>query len=1494
MIRLLRRGSATDSQTRNAYLGWSHSIRDLFLQFLRPSDYSKKHDGLNSTVSQEVIMDGGGNCGEPHFASEEAPSKLLTAATGVGVEIYPEVAEPRIVSGFAMDSVEESERLLTEDAESIKPNEAVDLERLPTEDVETIKPVEVEESERLLTEDAETIKPNEAGELERSLTEDVKIIKPVEVEEPEQVLLSVEPSSRLITAEIDPEIFEVFMEEANEVLEVIQTQYPKWRTNISDDKTLETVRRSFHTLKGSGRIADAHVISEVSWALENLLNRIVDRSVPPDAQVLGYLDEAVAAMPLLIQAQTEGVAPDLNVNNLEKRAFELAEMVSREPSDEAEGALENVDSLFSDSKSGPQINLAEDLFEIFRTEMLTHLAVVCDFLRGCDGCQVSDDLMRAVHTLQGSSHVAQVEPMAILAGEMEVFCNHLHQLSQSFDDHSLKLMRVFHDTMQQMLDAINQPGATVPDLQSLVKKIRDADQILSDEISKLQVPTKSELRSESESKQETINVFMEEAAQLLEQIDKDLEVWEESADAATSLQRDFRTLKWGARLVGLVSVRDLADGLESFFGALEGAGEVDQDTQGKVGNLTKQIEDALDLLHLNGTLPDLGVQVDEVNQLTEGMVQLQSESIDQGQSRHRESKEQEPTSYLRTHSPPIGSEPHSRHFGEASKLSDTAPELNPEILEIFLEEADDLADQLERDFSHWEQDLSVLDRVDGLMRSLHTLKGGFRIVGLFDLGDLSHAMESLLGSLSSSQVVAEGSLIPVMRQGIDGLVSNIDQLRYSGTVSEVASITSVIEAAMGDVVVEESPEEAGWPDTETTHSLSQSTDQSSQTELEQDSLFTKGQEWLSDVGLLGGEVPALQEDKVMPTLTGDVQESLERERPPPLQAERDQDVKGEWVRVQARLLNQLVNGAGEVSIYRDRLERQSNLMQFNLKEHSTTITRLRTQLRALEMEAESQIRSHHELEDQRYGKFDPLEMDRYSKLQQLSRSLSETVSDLSNISDALGEQTRDTDSLLLQQARITTDLQDGLLRSRMVSFSHQISRLQRVTRQTAQTQGKKVELQVQGADGEIDRTVLNRIMGPLEHMLRNAVAHGIESPEKRLEHNKPETGKVSLLLAREAREIVLTISDDGVGLNVETIRQKAVQMGLLEPDNQLDENDYYQFILQPGFTTASEVTQVVGRGVGMDAVASAIKQLGGTLEILSQRGSGSCFIIRLPFTLAVSEVLLVRVQDNVYAIPHGSAEAITQISRKDLLTCYREGSDGFGFGNHRYQVHYLGATLGLSEPVLPENTKWFPLLLVNMGEKRIALQMDQILGNDQLVVKSIGAQLSGVRWFTGGSILADGTIVLLLDLNEVIRSTVASQPALRQPPKKKALGNLVMVVDDSITVRKVTSRLLVRHSMEVITAKDGVDAITILQDHRPDVMLLDIEMPRMDGYELARHIRNTPELADIPIIMITSRVGEKHRQRAFELGVNRYIGKPYKEMELLENISAVLAEKINE
>ncbi|HEX5513254.1 MAG TPA: response regulator, partial [Gammaproteobacteria bacterium] len=529
--------------------------------------------------------------------------------------------------------------------------------------------------------------------------------------------------------------------------------------------------------------------------------------------------------------------------------------------------------------------------------------------------------------------------------------------------------------------------------------------------------------------------------------------------------------------------------------------------------------------------------------------------------------------------------------------------------------------------------------------------------------------------------------------------------------------------------------------------------------------------------------------------------------------------------------------------------------------------------------------------------FDPLELDRFSRMQELSRALSESTNDLVSIQNLLDNLTRESETLLLQQSRVNTELQDGLMRTRMVPFANLVPRMRRIVRQTCHELGKKAQLKVLGARGEMDRTVLERVTAPLEHMLRNAVAHGVEEPEVRRAAGKSEEGTITVALSREGADVVIRVSDDGGGIPLEAVRRKAIAQGLMPADAPLSDREVMQFILEAGFSTSEKVTQIAGRGVGMDVVTSEIKQLGGALEIESSVATGTTFTIRLPFTLAINQALLCQVGEDVYAIPLTSIEGVVRMTHEELERCFANPQASYyDYAGQRYEVRGLSSLLGIGEPQLPGRGGRAPIILVQTGDHRLAIQVDTLLGNREIVVKSVGPQISMVPGIYGATILADGRVVLILDVSSLVRLHITA-PIEQEPASVVAPLDAdgrqkitVMVVDDSITMRKVATRLLERGGMAVVTAKDGVDAVARLQETIPDAMLLDIEMPRMDGYELATHMRNDERLRHVPIIMITSRTSEKHRERAFEIGVNRYLGKPYQEAELLANLQEVLEE----
>ncbi|RPD84420.1 response regulator [Luteimonas sp. 100069] len=764
--------------------------------------------------------------------------------------------------------------------------------------------------------------------------------------------------------------------------------------------------------------------------------------------------------------------------------------------------------------------------------------------------------------------------------------------------------------------------------------------------------------------------------------------------------------------------------------------------------------------------------------------------------------------------------------------------LDPELVDIFVEEGIDLLDHSDALLAQLRETPDNRDAVAGLQRDLHTLKGGARMAGLMEIGELGHAMETLLEAVAERHRTLKRGDVSLLERGFDRLHTMVTR---AGERRAIGPSQALVEAFNGTAT---------------------------------------------------GDAPAASP---APAPASAKAELAPLSAPLPLDAgieDEETALRGsqEQVRIRADLLDRLVTYAGEVAIYRARLEQQLGGFRAAMNELAQTNTRLRDQLRRLDIETEAQIVARYQREgDTSDTTFDPLELDRFSTLQQLSRALGETASDFGSLQQTLDDQTSQYETLLTQQSRVSSDLQEGLMRTRMVPFDGLVPRLRRVMRQAAQDTGKPVQLQLEGTQGELDRNVLERMVSPLEHMLRNAVAHGLESPEARRKAGKPAEGQVRIAVRREGSEVVLEVGDDGAGLDRAAIRRRAEERGLLQAGAEVADPDLDALILQPGFSTATEVSRLAGRGVGMDVVASEVRQLGGTFDIHSRAGAGTTFTLRLPQTLAVTQAAFVRIGETSFAVPIASVRGVGRISRAEATpgAIYR-------YGGEDYLLHDLGRLVG-QPPARAEGQLQMPLLLIRAGELRAAVAVDEIIGNREIVVKPVGPQVTSIPGIFGATIMGDGRVVVILDVAPLVRrygAHLAANPdaALHVPepaPAARAVP-LVMVVDDSVTMRKVTGRVLERHNFEVITAKDGIDAIERMDERVPDLMLLDIEMPRMDGYELATHMKADARLRDVSIMMITSRTGEKHRQRAFEIGVDRYLGKPYQEPELLRHVYELL------
>ena len=751
---------------------------------------------------------------------------------------------------------------------------------------------------------------------------------------------------------------------------------------------------------------------------------------------------------------------------------------------------------------------------------------------------------------------------------------------------------------------------------------------------------------------------------------------------------------------------------------------------------------------------------------------------------------------------------------------DLTDALDADLFPIFEEEAFELLPRLGGALRQWSVRPANFEARSEVLRVLHTLKGSARLAGAMRLGEMAHRLESVIEQLGS-EFLETTQLEPLLAR-FDAIQANFETMRTRPEQAMV--LPEAISAA----------------------------------------------------------------DAPVPASVNKARTVRPASALAPLR-----QIANTSVRVRSQLLDRLVNQAGEVMITRSRLASRLGQLRGSLVDLSGNLDRLRSQLRDIEVQSESQMQSRMALVKDTAQEFDPLEFDRFTRVQELTRMMAESVNDVATVQRNLQRTVEGTEDDLIAQGRQARELQRDLLRTRMVEFEGISERLYGVVRQAAKDVGKQVRLDITGGSMDIDRGVLERMAPAFEHMLRNSVAHGIEDSETRVKAGKPATGTITINLQHQSNEVSVEFNDDGAGLDLQRIRDKAVSSGVAPNAHAMTDMEVTDLIFAPGFTTATGVTELAGRGIGMDVVLSEVNALGGRIETSSERGKGTRFKLVLPLTTAVTQVVMLRLGELVFGVAANVTEIVKRVPIADLELAYRTGE--FTHAGEQIPFFWAGALLQVSSHSDEATAKNLPVTVFRSAGQRVAVHVDEVLGNQEVVVKNLGPQLSRLPGLTGMSALASGAVVLIYnpvalasvygDQARKLRLTAHSAFVSGQPASSLARGvaqvPLIMVVDDSITVRRVTQRLLKREGYRVVLAADGLQALERLQDEKPAMVLSDIEMPRMDGFDLARNIRADPRLRDLPIIMITSRIAEKHREHARELGVDHYLGKPYSEDELM-------------
>ena len=597
-----------------------------------------------------------------------------------------------------------------------------------------------------------------------------------------------------------------------------------------------------------------------------------------------------------------------------------------------------------------------------------------------------------------------------------------------------------------------------------------------------------------------------------------------------------------------------------------------------------------------------------------------------------------------------------------------------------------------------------------------------------------------------------------------------------------------------------------------------------------------------------------------------------------------------YIRITSELLDYLINSSGELRLSRTTLEGTLDVFKRIIMDLKTASIKLNRIGKEIELQAETQISSRQEQLNEIGKNFDPLELDRYTRVQELARFMSEGLEDIKDLSINIDDISRTQETAIVQQALLTNHILDSLMNVRLVSVDSISPKLFKLVGKTAKEMEKRVTLEISGENTEVDRLVLDRIQSPIEHLLRNCIAHGIESPAIRELAGKSEKGLINLSVNLEGNFIILKLSDDGQGINIEKVKKLGVEKGLISSDKEYSEEDIVNLIFTPGFSTATTISQVSGRGVGMDVVKNEIFTLGGSIKINTKQGVGTEFTITLPVSVATNQATLVKVSNKLVAIPAILINQVFSSKKKQLEKSYESGS--ITYKDKEYPLYYLGHLLGtLSPKVYPELKTYNTLILISYLDKELVLHIDQLETTDEILIKSIGEYLGKVSGLLGATLLGDGRqgivinpILLQEHFTKNIMTRYNNVETLEIQDKKHKESNVIMVVDDSITVRRATMKILEKYGYSVVVAKDGEDALEQLQVVTPDVILSDIEMPVMDGFEFLKNVRNTEKYKNIPVIMITSRTADKHRNMAYDLGVNGFLGKPYQEDELINQI----------
>ena len=1206
--------------------------------------------------------------------------------------------------------------------------------------------------------------------------------------------------------------------------------------------------------------------------------------------------------------ESASLLPDMDVESTEEAFLDdfLADTFADDALPEALPGEMGHDRAITDEEGDAE---ADILHEIFREECEDHLVVISRSLSSLEGkvpeliamsSEVYEDLeamRRAGHTLKGAAAMVGYEQLAACAHSLEELLDWLHDQASHIGPADLRIMASAIDLIENLSRQPNVDNSgRIAELQQTIAGHFLADQAVS--------PAQDETTRGSQALQPVIlhiNQLIEAIRGHLvtghdgggmiladmQRVVREIADWAENLDLPVEegALRDFEEVLRKASSAGLATRQDIFQVIGSclsllcmqigsillrLFEKTEGGGVallrefvtlfegllappalIDQASAVRISERIERIKGltAAEILSLPPSvegddlsgetaslLPDMEDETIEETFLDDFLADTFSEAeVSQVMSEVTESNRQD------------------------CAIAETEGTDEEDILhEIFREECEDHLVVISRTFNSLEGqivELVVLSadlRQDlaAMRRAVHTLKGAAAMVGYEQLAACAHSLEDMLDWLYDHATHIDPTDLRIIASAID-LIEHLSRQPNIDNAAQISDLQQAIagQLATGDAVSTPAAEVFG---------------QMPEQEFEAGDFAGMKSSAIEETGVADYEKAAAQDDDAaVSPFSGNIRVKIEN-------------------------LDEIIRIEGELVVTRSSMEGILNELRLSVEELHAAQGKLRRI--AQELESGYEVQSLYGFGPEAlpglentgrksggFTEFDPIELDRYSQLNLIIRSLNELSVDVNSIHSGMAGLASEMSGHIAKQQLIMGAMQDKLMRTRMTPMSAVSRTFFRIVRITAEQLGKNVRLTVTGDDVFMDRFIWSKITDPLMHILRNCVDHGIESADLRREKGKPENASIRIEAKQLGSFVLLRISDDGSGIDMTLLRQKLRVIGLVDKPETLSDEDLLPYLFHSGLSTKDQISQISGRGVGLDVVQKNIQELRGTVRVETKAGQGTLFELRIPITLSINKAILVTVSERQYAIPLQDIVEIRSVPFSEIA-----GEDAhLSWRQELLPVKDLGVILQLREPLLlqPGMAGNCMMLIVQGGKGYVAVIIDEVMGQREIVVKDLGSYLTHVKGISGVTILGDGSLIPVLNFSQLTDASQSSQTGQERvtPSQSRELPLQVLIVDDSISVRQSIARLVKHQSWRPEMAVDGVDALEKLETFHPDAIILDIEMPRMNGYELMGILRKNEKYRSIPVIMLTSRTSDKHRAKADELGVDFYLTKPFQD-----------------